>query len=49
MTTTEACATMTANRVDFIYENDARSVLLALLEKIANAAGAHTDEHLNEI
>ncbi len=45
----ETCAAMAADRVDFIDEDDARRVLLALLEKIANAAGAHADEHLDEI
>ncbi len=49
VTAAEACATMTADCVDFVYEDDARSVLLALLEKVANAAGAHANEHLDEI
>ena len=49
MTAAETGAAMTADRVDFVYEDDARCVLLALLEKVANAAGAHADEHLDEI
>ncbi len=45
----EACATMTADRVDFVDEDDAGSVLLALLEQVADAACAHADEHLHEV
>ena len=33
----EACATMAADRVDFIDEDDARSVLLSLFEQVADA------------
>ena len=40
---------MTAHRVDFIDENDAGSVLLALIEEVAHAAGAHADKHFHEI
>ena len=45
----EARAAMAPDRVDFIDEDDARGVLLALLEQIAHAARAHADEHLDEI
>ena len=45
----EACAAMTSDGVDFVDEDDAGSVLLALLEQIANAAGADADEHLDEV
>jgi hypothetical protein len=45
----EARAAVTADSVDFIDEDDARGVLLALLEQVANARGAHADEHLDEI
>ena len=45
----EACAAMTADRVDFVDEDDAGRVLLALFEQIADAAGAHADEHLDEV
>ena len=45
----EARAAMAADRVDFIDEDDAGRVLLALLEQIAHAARAHADEHLDEV
>ena len=45
----EAGAAMAAHSVDFIDEDDARRVFLALLEQIADAACAHADEHLDEI
>src|SRR3972149_4776714 len=35
--------------VDLVHEDDARGVLLALLEEIAHARGAHADEHLDEV
>src|SRR5882724_11197959 len=40
---------MAADSVNFIDENDARSILFALLEKIADAARAHTDKHFDEV
>ena len=49
VTAAEACAAMASDRVNFVDEDDARRVLLALLEKIANAAGADADEHFDEI
>ena len=49
MTAAQASAAMTADRVDFINEDDARRVLLALFEKIAHAAGADADEHFDEV
>ena len=45
----QASATMAAHGVDFVDEDDAGSVLLALLEQVADAAGAHADEHLHEV
>ena len=45
----ETGAAMTADRVDFIDEDDAGSILLALLEQVAHAAGADADEHLHEV
>ena len=42
-------AAMTADRVDFVDEDDAGRVLLGLLEHVADAAGAHADEHLDEV
>ena len=49
MAAAQACAAMAPDRVDFIDEDDAGGVLLALLEKVANAAGADADEHFNEV
>ena len=40
---------MAADRVDFVDEDDAGRVLLALLEHVAHAAGADADEHLDEV
>src|SRR5580765_5589710 len=40
---------MTSDSVDFIDENDAGSILFALLKQIAHAARAHAHEHFHEI
>src|SRR6185369_9193897 len=45
----ETGAAMTADGVDLVDEDDARRVLLALLEQVADAAGADADEHLHEV
>src|SRR4029078_9985823 len=45
----ETGATMTADRVDFVDEDDARRVLLALLEQVADARRADADEHFDEV
>ena len=45
----EASATVAADGVDLIDEDDARRVLLGLLEHVADAAGADADEHLDEV
>ena len=45
----ETGATMPADRVDFVDEDDARRVLLALLEEVADAGRADADEHLDEV
>ncbi len=49
VTAAEARAAMAPDRVDFVDEDDAGRVLLALLEKVANAARADADEHLDEV
>ena len=38
-----------ADGVDLVDEDDARSLLLGLLEEVADTRGAHADEHLHEI
>src|SRR5690606_32970676 len=49
VTAAEARAAMTADRVDFVDEDDTRRVLLRLVEHVADARGADADEHLYEI
>jgi hypothetical protein len=45
----QACATVPADGVDFVDEDDAGRALLRLLEHVANARGAHADEHFDEV
>ena len=45
----ETGAAMTADRVDFVDEDDAGRVLLGLLEHVADAASADADEHFDEV
>src|SRR5690242_16731302 len=42
-------AAVTAYRVDFVDENDARRRFLSLLKHVTHTGGAHSDEHLDEI
>src|SRR5882672_9539491 len=49
MSATESSAAMTAHSIDFIDEDDAGSILLALLEKVAHPARADAHKHLHEI
>src|SRR5205085_4097656 len=45
----QAGATMAANGVDFVDEDDTGGVLFALLKQVADAAGADANEHFHEI
>ena len=45
----EAGAAMAADRVDFVDEDDARRILLRLVEHVAHTARADADEHFNEV
>ena len=45
----EARATLAADGVDLVDEDDAGRVLLGLVEEVAHAAGADADEHLDEL
>jgi len=45
----KAGTAMAADGVDLVDEDDARAVLLGLLEHVAHAAGADADEHLDEV
>src|SRR6202023_1899348 len=49
VSTAETGAAMASDRVDFIDEDNAGRILLALLKQIAHAARAHADQHLDEI
>src|SRR5207253_11509104 len=49
MTAAQPGTAMAADGVDFIDEDDARGVFLALLKEIANARSADADEHLDEV
>ena len=49
VTATESSASVPADRVDLVDEDDARRVLLALLEQIAHPRGAHADKHFNKV
>src|SRR5688500_7159133 len=40
---------MAAHRVDFVDEDNAGRVLLALLEQIADTRGSDADEHLDKV
>ena len=42
-------ATVAADGIDLVDEDDARAVALGLLEEIAHAAGADADKHLDEL
>ena len=44
-----ARAADTADRVQFVDEQDAGRALAALLEEVPDSAGAHADEHFHEI
>src|SRR5207237_276866 len=49
VTAAEPCAAVAADGVDLVDEDDAGSVLLALLEEVAHAGSAHADEHLDDV
>src|SRR5712692_2139466 len=49
MAATQASATVSPYGIDFINEDDARGILFALLEQIADTAGADAHEHLHKI
>ncbi len=45
----EAGAALAADGVDLVDEDDARAVLLGLLEQVTHPGGADADEHLDEV
>src|SRR5436189_206763 len=42
-------STLAADGIDLVHEDDARRVLLPLLEQVADPRGAHAHEHLHEV
>ena len=42
-------APLSANRIDFIYEHDARCIFFGLLKQIAHAGSPYAHEHFHEI
>src|SRR5260370_13718171 len=48
MRSAETSATLAADRVDLVDEDDARSIALGLIEQVAHAASADADEHLDK-
>jgi len=49
MTTAKTGATMAADRVDFVNEDDARRLFLRLLEHVSDAGRAHADKHFHKV
>ena len=49
MTAAQPGTAVAADGVDFVDEDDARGVFLALLKEIANARSADADEHLDKV
>src|SRR5690606_25088446 len=49
MPTTEACATVPADRVDLVDEDDAGCVSLPLLEQVPHTGCADAHEHFDEV
>ena len=45
----ETGAALTADRINFVDEDDAGRILLSVLEHVANTSGTDTDEHFNEV
>ena len=45
----DTCATMTSHRIDFINEDNARCVLLALFKHITHTRCTDADKHLNKV
>jgi hypothetical protein len=49
MAAAQTRAALAADGVDFVDEDDARRRLFRLIEEVANARGAHADEHFDEV
>ncbi len=49
MTTAKTCATLASYGVDFVDKDNTRSSFLSLCEQVADAGGADTYEHFDEL
>ena len=49
VTAAQSGAALTAHRVDLVHEDDARAVLLGLVEQVTHPRGTDADEHFDEI
>src|SRR5262249_34952208 len=49
VTAAQTGSTLAAHRINFINEDNARGVLLCLVEQVSDAGSADTDEHFHEI
>jgi hypothetical protein len=49
VTAAKPCAPLPADRVDLVHKDDARRVLLGLLEEVPDPGGADADEHLDKV
>ena len=49
MTAADASATLTADCIDLIDENDAGRIFLGLLKQVSDTGGTDTDEHFDEV
>src|SRR5690606_12344223 len=49
VTTAHAGAALATHSIDLIEEHDARTGFARLLEQVAHAAGANSNEHLDEV
>jgi len=45
----QTCATLTANRVNFVDEDDAWRTFLGLIEHVTHTRRAHADKHFHEV
>ena len=49
VTATETCTTLAPHGIDFVDEQNARSVFLACFKQVTYAACAHTNEHFHKV
>ena len=49
MSAAEACASLAADRIDFIDENDRRLIFLGLIKQVSHAGSADADVHFDKV